>query len=136
MMMAKHKTIWLIALACLLLAVGALCYVMYMPHRDITREKPIVVTAVELTDAYQKDEPAANEKYLNRALQVSGTVNDVETNNDGKSVITLAGATPLSGVRCTLQKNITVETGKTVILKGRCTGYLSDVVLIDCVLVE
>lgn len=136
MAMIRRRTLWLAALTVLLLAVGALCYMMYMPHRDISHEIPVELTSTELADAYMADETAANQRFLDKAVQVTGVVEGIETNNDGQTVISLAGNYPLTGVRCTLQKSVPVETGKTVVVKGRCTGFLTDVVLVDCIFIK
>ncbi len=134
--MRKIKPVLLIAAACLLLAVAVICYVMYKPHRDINRETPVIITAVDLVEAYRKDEADANRRFLDKVLQVAGTVDGTETDNDGRTVVILSGTTPMSDVRCTLQKNITAESGTEMTLKGRCTGYLSDVILVDCLSIE
>ncbi len=134
--MKKYKKIRVFFIICGVLAAGAVLFVLYMPHRNIQHETPVIVSTSELVEAYQKDEASANSKFLDKAIQVTGTINEVETNSDGQTVVSLSGPTPLSGVRCTLKKKQAVETGKTLTLKGRCTGYLSDVVIVDCLIIE
>lgn len=134
--MKRRKIILSAISVCLLLAAGAIGYVMYMPHRNISREKPIVVDAAELVGEYRKDEAAADRRFLDKVLQVTGTVESSETDSDGQTVITLSVADTLSDVRCTLQNDAVAEPGQAVTLKGRCTGFLSDVILIDCFIIE
>ena len=58
----------------LVLAGGIALYVYNKPHRDVASEKPAhTLTANELFDAYEADETAANEIYLDNTVQVTGT---------------------------------------------------------------
>ncbi len=122
-----------ISLAGFLLVAGVVWFALYMPHRNIQREPSVVVTARELTRAYQQDETAANRRFLDKAVEVTGIVGDVETDSEGRTIVVLSGIDPLTAVRCTLLENKKIDRQTTVTLKGKCTGYLSDVILIDCV---
>ncbi len=132
----KIRVILFITLIALIFAAGVFCYIMYRPHRDVQRETPVEVTAIGLVDLYQIDESSANLRFLDKAVQVKGVVAEVEINQAGQIVLILAGSDPLSGVRCTLRENKKVLPGAQITLKGKCSGYLSDVILIDCVIVD
>ncbi len=136
MISKKNRILIATALIGCFLAIGVIMYIMYMPHRDIRHETPIVISAKKLVESYQRDEVSANAHFLNKTLQISGLIENIETNIDGKKVITLSGSNPMSGVRCTLQEEQVIETGKPATIKGRCTGYLSDVVIIDCFVIK
>ena len=59
----------------LLLAGGIVCFVYNKPHRDVANEEAEhVLTAYELFDEYEADEAAANAKFLDNTVQVSGTI--------------------------------------------------------------
>ncbi|MFT3933428.1 MAG: hypothetical protein QM726_07440 [Chitinophagaceae bacterium] len=128
----KRKTMRVTGLLCLLcIAIGAaIVYRMYnKPHRSATTEKAVSLTAAQLADEYEKDEAAANKKYLGNAVQVSGKVNEVTLNQQNKSVILLAGAT-MSGVQCTMEDKLQpIKKGDSIIIKGFCNGYLNDVII-------
>lgn len=96
------------------------------------------VSVAELTTAFSENETAANEKYLNQALTVKGTVMETEQNQDGGLVIILAGDDPMATVQCTMRdKDVTVNTGDVVTVKGKCTGSsLFGVLLSGCVLAD
>jgi len=120
-----------------ILGIGGYFYTMMKPHRDVSNEKAIPVTAVALFKAYSFDEPQANAKYLDKAVAVTGTVGEVSTNQEGFKVIVLKTEDAFFGVSCTM-KDLTVEAsnGEEVTIKGFCRGYLSDVVLNECELIK
>lgn len=92
-------------------------------HRDIEGEvATLEVTAVDLFDAYVLDEKAANVKYLDKVVAVSGAVLEVDkankmlvlkTNDDFGSVN--ASFEDVSGWN-------DIKEGAEVRLKGHCTG--------------
>ncbi len=106
------------------------------PHRDIASEKAAFsLTADELFDAFEEDEVAANAKYLDQVVEVTGEVAEVTENSAGQAVITITAANAmLGGISATLQEagKANVADGQTVTVKCRCTGYLMDVILINC----
>jgi hypothetical protein len=75
----------------------------------------------------------ANFQYLDKILEVKGEVTEITKNQKGETVIALKG-TDMSGVRCTIEGAALqdIKNGATLTLKGICTGYLTDVVLVRC----
>ena len=72
---------------------------------------------------------------LNKVIEVTGMVQDILEDTSGVTV-TLQTASGIFGVKCQMDKNENtsgVGKGKQVKLKGICTGYLMDVVLVRCV---
>lgn len=136
--MKKGKVILLVIL--ILIAIGAVIgYRMWnKPHTKVEDVAGVEVSVNELTSAFETDEAAANEKYLNKAIVVKGTVSSSETNQDGKLVIYLVGDNSSSDVQCTMRdENENAEDGNTVTVKGFCTGSsLFGVLLTDCVIVQ
>ncbi len=107
------------------------------PERKVENEKGIVVAATQLVKEYQADEKTANTKYLDKAIQVTGSVSEVKKNQDGKETVTLASEDPFTGVFCTLKETAeNIQTGSTVTIKGICSGMLSDVRLREAVIVK
>jgi tRNA_anti-like len=103
------------------------------PHRSVANEDAIEVGAVELYNAFVANEAKANAAYLNQALRVKGIVNSISTNTEGKQVILLETSDPLFGINCTFDKSYpSLSPGDSVRIVGLCTGYLSDVVLVQC----
>ncbi len=132
----KKKTIRLAGLICLLLVCGGaiIAYKMYnKPHRNVADESAVERTALQLAGDYEKDEVSANKQYLGNAVQVSGTVSEVTFNQQNKPIVVLQGNS-MSGVQCTLQdKAVAIKKGDAVIIKGFCTGYLTDVIMDRCI---
>lgn len=126
------KILIFVILAFLLVGViGA--YLLYnKPHRSVDDGAGTPVKATVLFKDYETDEAAANAKYLDQVVEVSGKVSDQYVNQQGKTVVLLASDHPLYGIQCTLDDSTNAPTtGETVTIKGICTGYLSDVIVIQ-----
>jgi len=132
------KYIALVAVAGLLVAF----YIYNKPHENMKRAKPAYeLSASEIYSAYEGDEAAANEQYLDKVIKVSGTVLESKTNDEGVVSVTLEGGGMLGGVICQLDElseheRTDFEAGEEVTFKGKCTGMLMDVVLVRCVEVK
>ena len=86
-----------------------------------------------LLAAFENDENIANGKYLDKVIEVKGQVEKVEE-KDGNVTIYLDANNPLSNVIFQLEKsNSTMNKGDQVTLKGICTGYLMDVVMVRAI---
>ena len=119
---------------------GATGYYLYnKPHENVSKAKAdFEMTAVELFSAFEADEAASNQKYLDKFIQVEGTINEVKEDEEGFPVLFLDGGGMLFGVKCNLDRlseheRTNFTQGESVVLKGICTGMLSDVVLDRCV---
>lgn len=131
------NTLKRLLLAALVLALAAGAYVWYVwnqPARNVQDEKAISATAHGIFDAYQANETAANQQYLNKAVAVSGMVSAIKQNQEGKTVVSLTTSDPMFGVQCTMKEPVQLTPNTQVTIKGICTGFLMDVVLIDCYL--
>jgi len=116
---------------------GTVAYRMYnKPHRDIASEDAAFsLTADALFDAFEEDEAAANALYLDKVVEVTGDVAEVTDNSAGQAVIIITAANAmLGGVSATMQETgiVNISEGETVTVKCRCTGFLMDVILINC----
>ena len=129
-------------LVVLLLAAGGTYYYafVYMKNRkvDMANAESIQVTAVELVKAYQTDEASANAKYLDKIVEVSGTVNATGSTQAGETTLTLASEDPFSGVFATLDatKADSAAVNQNITVKGYCKGFLSDVVLTSVIITQ
>lgn len=106
------------------------------PHRNVADEKAVRVDAAVLFDEFAADEQTANLRYLDKALEVTGTVSQMLINQDGGTVLILKTNDPLFGISCTMAGPVTVQPGMQVTIKGICTGYLSDVVMTNGILMK
>jgi hypothetical protein len=135
----KKKTLRTIGLLCLA-GIAAATFIGYRvytkPHRSAATETAVATTAAQLVHEYEKDEAASNKKYLGNAVQVSGTVSEVSVNQQNKPVVLLAGS-DMSGVQCSLEEPMPgIKKGDSVIIKGFCTGFLTDVIIDRCIAVH
>lgn len=132
------KKIVLIIVALIILA--GLCYAYYVwnkPARDVSKEKGIHITAVAIFDSFSNNEQSANSHYLNKAIEVTGTVSNVKKNQAGETVVYLQSDDPVFGVNCTFKQDPgVIQKGSTITFKGVCTGYLSDVILNEGILIK
>jgi hypothetical protein len=122
----------------LLLITAAIIVWFYLnkPNRTVANEKGIEVEASELVKAYQQNEDSANAKYLDKAIQVTGTVSEVSKNQDGKVTVLLSSEDPMTGVFCTLKEEKNLTIGLTITIKGFCSGMLSDVRVREAIVVR
>jgi hypothetical protein len=102
-------------------------------HRNVQSEKGLVIQADSLSAAYQANEKNANALYLNKAVEVSGTIVSIDKNQEGKIIIILGRSDSFSNVSVTLISTIPLsqKIGETITIKGVCTGALSDVIITE-----
>lgn len=114
-------------------------YLYNKPHTGVENvEADIHITAADLYNDFEHDEALANKKYLNKVIEVTGNVSEVQ-NVNGSQIILLSSTSDAGGVSCQLtndenNKKSTVKKSTTITIKGRCSGYLMDVNLVDCLL--
>lgn len=125
-------------LVVVLLGVGAVYFVFNKPHRSV--DKPdLLVDASDLIMAFEEDERAANDKYVGKVLEVSGTVAEV-IEKQSSFVLLLGDTTTVSRVSCTLEHEqdsmaYGLRAGDALTVRGICSDRLLDVVLVDCKIV-
>jgi len=116
-----------------LIAAGVGFYMYNKPVESLDNKKAeVVVTADQLLTDYESNEQTANDKYLGKVVQVSGKVVEVTT-EEGKNKIHLETSNPISMVITELDEGNGVEglqPGEQATVKGMCSGYLSDVILV------
>lgn len=109
------------------------------PHRDVTTEKGVQLSAQNLYDAFRTNEAEANKLYLDKAIEMTGEVSEVSTNQDGNTVVNFKTSDPLFVINCTFKTNPgELKPGLNITFKGICTGYIPDanVVINEGVLVK
>lgn len=105
------------------------------PHLGAGAEKASVqISADALYNKYAADESAADSLYLGKVIEVQGTL--LEIQREGAfEVWILSSEQRGGGINCrmfskTLHRPV---KGSNVKIKGRCSGFLADVNLVDCV---
>ena len=133
------KAIGLVLIFIVLFAAAGYYYVFVYAknhHRDVQAEKSIVVVADSLSTAFGEDEAKANAAYLNKAIQVTGAIINIDKNQAGQTTILVGNKAAFSNVSITLAMPLPSKygVGSTITVKGVCTGALSDVVVTDGVI--
>lgn len=128
----------------ILLALGVIGagYGYYMYNKPVAslekKKADVEVVASKLVEDYEADEKAANNIYLGKVVQVSGKVAGI-TEEGGRKKIQIETSNPISAVICELEtggETGTLKAGDEVVVKGLCSGYLSDVILVQSSIVK
>jgi len=105
---------------------GIIAYRIYDERTpDIVNRKPDIVTdAATLIAAFNSDTASASKKYIDKVIEVTGTVKSIDTSG----AIVLGEAEGESAVVCGLDRrhlrdHEQVTKGSVAVLQGRCTGY-------------
>jgi len=120
-----------------MLCVAAYAFYLYnKPHTSVADVAPaITIGAPELYAAFEQNEANANKQFIDKVILVKGTVSDV-SRTDSTLTVLLESNNIAGGISCNiLAKNTRadrIKKGEAVSIKGRCTGYLADVMLADC----
>lgn len=119
---------------------GGLYYVFQyskIHHRDAATEQAIVIPATQLVNDFQANEKSANLKYLNKVVQISGTVLKQGKDQAKNTTLTIKSGDPFANIFCTLKsKNNLTGKDSVIVVKGICSGFLSDVILNDAVVMN
>ena len=120
----------------ILIGVGTGFYLWNKPHQKVESAKSISITATNLAKEYSTNEKDADAKYLNKAIDVSGTISEVDKNQDGGVMIVLQTGDPTAGIQCSLrEKGADPVKGQNIEIKGFCSGNgITGVSLTDCVI--
>ena len=86
--------------------------------------------ATELLEAFEEDENKANADYLDKVIEVNGTVQKVEINQDRITVYLETNNLMSSIIFQMEESDGNIKEGDIVNLKGICTGFLMDVVFV------
>ncbi|OYU79683.1 MAG: hypothetical protein CFE23_12855 [Flavobacterium sp. BFFFF1] len=129
--MNKKLKIWtsVIVLLALVLTLGYL-YVMKGGQRNLqTEDAAFKVTAENLTSEFNVDAAKATKKYLNKAIEINGTV----TSCKNKELVLN------SNVICTMQTLAALTNGHIVAVKGRLIGFddlMGEIKLDQCYIIK
>ena len=97
------------------------------------------IEAVAFVSEFEADASAATKKYADRVVEVHGFVSSMQV-TDTSATIFLKGGTSFSSVMCQFDQSTVREikqlrNGELVIIKGVCSGYLMDVVMVRCIVI-
>lgn len=130
-----------IALSLISLFIVGLLVGMYYYNKKVpgleNAEADYTLTANELFNEFDTDEAAANKKYLNKVIAVSGEVISVNSEKENSTLSLKADNAMIGGINCSFRTALDqVEKNRTITVKGRCQGFLMEVILNNCVIDE
>jgi len=136
--MKKRQTILSLVILCLLVAVAWGLYLYNKPHTSAGgKSTDETITADSLYANYAANEAVADKRFMNKILEVKGAVQDVTMGNHKPTVMLATGQA--GGINCEMAMDsaavfASVHKNMQVTIKGKCSGYLMDVNLVDCVI--
>jgi hypothetical protein len=126
----------------LVIAISGILYGLYMfnlKHPDMAKAKPdFIITSTVLQKEFEDNEKSASAKYINKILEVTGTINSISADSSHLN-ISLKSASDISSVICSLpaiSDASKFKTGEEITLRGECSGFLMDVLLKNCSLIS
>ncbi|RFM29041.1 OB-fold protein [Deminuibacter soli] len=130
------KKIIFFAVVIVCLAVAAWGYRMYNKPRAGVADQQTdrTLSAAELYRLYAANEHAADSMFLGKVIAVSGVVQSVDQSQPNAPTILLE--TGAAGtINCSMQPGDSkpIKQGMQLQVKGKCTGFLMDVNLVDAI---
>lgn len=139
-MLKKRTFFWIGIPLCLVIGAAWAYYLYQKPHRSAADvETAYTIDADSLVKSYQQDEQGADKKFLGKVIEVTGKIAEIQHTAQSEIWILSAPSSNGGGVNCQLfpgekKPASSPQPGDKVSLKGRCTGFLMDVNLADCVI--
>ena len=135
----KYKVVLAFALS---IAVIASIY----GYREYTRKLPdtnklkaaFTLNATDLIRQFAADEAKATVKYSDHVISVQGIIDSIQP-ADSSGAVFLNDGSSMTSVMCQFDKKnfqemLGLQKGELITIKGICSGYLMDVVMVRCVL--
>lgn len=129
-------------LTILVIAGIGIAYVYNAPKASVDAKKvDYTLSATELFQEYSENQAIADQKFINRVIEVTGTIFEISEDQQGATVFFLDTGESNAGVLCTMtledtQKVTHKKVGDAITIKGFCSGMLMEVVLNRCSLVN
>ncbi|HET8572447.1 MAG TPA: hypothetical protein VFL76_01130 [Edaphocola sp.] len=130
-----NRRIIIVILFFILAGAGTGIYLWNMPHTKVENVSGLSISVAELSGSFDRDETAANARFLNKAITVSGHVSEVLHNLDGGLMAVLTADSATNAIECAFRdKNIQVRKGTNITVKGFCAGKtITGISLTSCV---
>lgn len=113
----KKKIIIVVVFIFLIVAFAGYKF-LYKEHRDIASEDVTYTeTVIQVFEAFQKDAQKANAKYLDKTIEISGKITNIDPQNKLITVDEKLSAKLTNGIPGDLKPQ------KAIVLKGRVVGY-------------
>jgi len=121
----------------LLCLAGLGIYKITKPHRSVAgAETAATITAEKLYMEFAQAEDKANARWVGKVIEVSGVISAV---SEAENYISISlAASGQGGINCSFSRKELdaadkFKKGDPITIKGKCTGFLIDVNMVDCV---
>ncbi|MEI6090369.1 MAG: hypothetical protein WCR42_07960 [bacterium] len=139
----KKRVIWISLIGIVVVAGIVLIYIFNKPRNSVSDlPTDYTVEAPRLVEEFKADDEKANQKYLEKVIEVSGVIAEINiSDNTSGSNCILRLTNEFSGVICEFEPGEDKELknyqiGDNATIKGKYSGYLMDVVLNTCEIIE
>jgi len=135
---AKYRVIIFIAFPIICIVAGYAYNEYNRGLPDTNSLKPdFKINAAELIRQFESDEQKATRHYSDKTISVEGLIDNVQA-TDTSAIVFLNDGRSVASVMCSFAKESDEEVknfskGDHVNIKGICSGYLMDVVMVRCV---
>ena len=123
----------------IIVAIAAWIFYLFMERRPSLEnmKADVTIKSTDLYNQYRQNETSTNSKYLDKIIEVKGIVTDIQQ-TDSTLSIELEGADS-GGINCgiadiTHEEKLLFRKGSALTVKGKCSGFLMDVNLVDCII--
>jgi len=131
------KKIGIVILLAIIVGVGVGVYLWNKPAPKAENQDALKIEAQALFNDYTQNDKRADSLYLGKWLEVNGSVQSVDTNQDGQKILYLETGDMLSSIMCVMRdKTATGAQGEKLVVRGVCTGQTNGVVIKDCILIK
>jgi hypothetical protein len=137
------KSVKTVIYAIVFLGVAGMGIGLYLYNKqdnNLQKEKPdFILSSNELQKAFEENETSSIERYVNKIIEVTGTIVSVTTGEGDITNIALKTDSDQSLVICTLvsgSEPIALAPGNFVRIRGECSGFLMDVLLNNCIIIK
>jgi uncharacterized protein YpmB len=141
-MKIKKTYIW-ITILIVVIAAGLYAYYEYnrKPADLSDVEAQTSITADSLVLSFETNEQNANSLYLGKPVNITGVIAEINNQQDTIVNVTLGKKDNMHKVSCLMDVNHSKEiknfkVGDKITLRGICNGYLMDVELNRCVVIN
>lgn len=112
-----------------------------VPKQEVQEEQAISVTAVKLATEYKDNQVAADMKYKDKVVEVSGTIDTIGKDILEDSYVSFEGAGIVNRIQCYVSKAnedsiASLSSGQKVTMRGRVDGGTFNVIVKDCKVVK
>ncbi|MBP6431312.1 MAG: YceI family protein [Ferruginibacter sp.] len=106
-------------------------------ERNVATEQAIVISPIQFSTIYKNAEDSANILYLNKTIQLTGIISSISNDIDNQTSITVETNDSLPQINCTIDAMYkSINTADTVTIKGINTGILTNINIINCIIID